>query len=171
MSSRVGRAPPVPPARGRWPATATRQGTPRPRKNTPIRTRLPGPFLGATSTAATPAGSSIPPKWSAKPCAATSTFPGARDSAESRPKDRGLPLVGQQQRDQVARGSSTGGGNRLETVAFGTCVGRRARQLGDHHAAAAIAEILGLCVTLRAVAQHGDGLSLQQRKVGVGVLW
>lgn len=64
--------------------------------------------------------------------------------------------------------SSTG--HRLEAVLLGQVVVRAAGPLADDHRAAAVAQVLGLGVALRAVAQDGDRLVLQQRQVGVGVV-
>ena len=63
-------------------------------------------------------------------------------------KDLRLPFVGQHERDDVAFGGRTGGGNRPEAVAHGALMTGHARQLGDDHAAPAIAQVLGLCAAL-----------------------
>ena len=63
-----------------------------------------------------------------------------------------------------------GGRDRLEAVLDGLLVVGRAGQLGHDHVAAAVAEVLGVGVALRAVAQDGDRLVLQQREVGVFVV-
>ena len=73
----------------------------------------------------------------------------------------GLPLVGQQQRDDVALPGRLGGGERPEAVLHRAVVAGRAGQFGHDHAAAAIAQVLRLGVALRAVAQDGDRLSAQ----------
>ena len=91
-------------------------------------------------------------------------------SHESRCETLGLALVGHQQRDDVALPGRLGGGDRLEAVSHRALVARRAGQLGDDHAAAAIAKVLRLGVALRAVAQDGDRLSAQQGQVGVVVV-
>ena len=82
-------------------------------------------------------------------------------------EDFGLKFVGQQHGDDVGPPGGLGGRNRLEAVLDRLLVIRRFRQFGHNHLAAAIAEVLRLGVALRAVAQNGDGLAGQQRKIGV----
>src|SRR3712207_9050232 len=55
------------------------------------------------------------------------------------------------------------------TTLFRSVIGS-AGPLADDHLAAAVAQVLGLSVPLGAVAQDGDGLVLEERKVGVGVV-
>ena len=81
-----------------------------------------------------------------------------------------LKLVGQQDRDDVGLLGGLGGRDRLKTVLHGLLVIGRAGQLGHDHLAAAVAEVLGVAMSLRAVAQDGDGLVLQQRDIGVFVV-
>ncbi len=54
--------------------------------------------------------------------------------------------------------------HRLEAVAHGQIVIRAAGPLADDHLAAAVAQILGLGVPLRTVAENGDRLALEQPK-------
>ena len=58
----------------------------------------------------------------------------------------------------------------LKSMAYGQVVIRAARPLADDHGAAAIAQVLGMGMALRAVAEDGDRLSLQQRQVGIFVV-
>ncbi len=59
---------------------------------------------------------------------------------------------------------------RLETVLDGQLVIGRAGQFGHDNLAAAVAKILRMGVSLRAVAQNGHRLVLQQRNIGVFVV-
>ena len=52
----------------------------------------------------------------------------------------------------------------------GQVVVGRAGQLADDDVAAAVAEVLGVGVALRAVAEDGDRLALQQGEIGVFVV-
>src|SRR5208283_5301110 len=57
-----------------------------------------------------------------------------------------------------------------EPVANGRLVVGRTGPLPDHDVASRVAQILGLGVSLAAVADDRDGLSLQQREIGVLVV-
>ncbi len=65
---------------------------------------------------------------------------------------------------------ASGDRNRRETVLDGQVAVGRARQLGHDHRAAAVAEVLGVGMALRAVAENGNRLVLQQGKVRVFVV-
>ena len=86
------------------------------------------------------------------------------------PKNLALNFVGQEDGDDVGLLGGLGGRDGLEPVLDGLLVIGRARQFGHDHVAAAVAEVLGVAVPLRAVAQNGDGLVLQQRDIGVFVV-
>ena len=58
-------------------------------------------------------------------------------------------------------------GKRLEAVLHGQIVVGRSRPLCHDHPATAVAEVLGMGVSLRAVAQNGDRLPFQQGQIGV----
>ena len=73
-------------------------------------------------------------------------------------------------REDVGLLGGLGGRNRRETVLDGQVAVGRARQLGHDHRAAAVAEVLGVGVSLRAVAENGNRLVLQQGKVRVFVV-
>ncbi len=60
--------------------------------------------------------------------------------------------------------------HRLEAVALGQVVVRAARPLADDHRAAAVAQVLGLGVALRAVAEDGNRLAFEDREIGVVVV-
>ena len=85
-------------------------------------------------------------------------------------EDLALDFVGQEDGDDVGLFGGLGGRDGLETVLDGLLVVGRAGQFGHDHVAAAVAEVLGVAVPLRAVAQDGDRLVLQQRNVGVFVV-
>ena len=53
------------------------------------------------------------------------------------------------------------GRHRLETVALGQIVVRAAGPLADDHGAAAVAQVLGVGMSLRAIAENGDRLALE----------
>ena len=63
-----------------------------------------------------------------------------------------------------------GGAHRLEAVADGEVVVLAAGALADDDVDAAVAEVLGLGVALRAVADDGDGLAFEGGEVGVFVV-
>ena len=81
--------------------------------------------------------------------------------------DVALHFVGQQDVDQVALLGGFFGRDRLEAVALGQVVVGAAGPLADDDLAAAVAQVLGMGVPLRAVAEDGDRLVLEQRQVGV----
>ena len=85
-------------------------------------------------------------------------------------EDLALNFVGQEHGDDIGPLGRFGGRDGLETILDGLLVIGRAGQFGHDHIAAAIAEVLGVTVPLRAVAQDGDRLVLQQRDVGVFVV-
>ena len=66
----------------------------------------------------------------------------------------------------VASSAETG----LKAVADGQIVVRAAGPLADDHGTTAIAQVLGMGMPLRAVAQDGDRLALEERQVGVFVV-
>ena len=60
--------------------------------------------------------------------------------------------------------------HRSEAVADGKVIVRTAGALADDDVATAVAQVLGLSVSLAAVAQDGDGFVLEQGEIGVGVV-
>ena len=84
--------------------------------------------------------------------------------------DVALHFVGQQDVDEVGLLGGLVGRHRLEAVAHGQVVVRAAGPLADDHVAAAVAQVLGLGVPLRAVAEDGNRLALEQRQIGVFVV-
>ena len=87
-------------------------------------------------------------------------LPGFRLRLDVAAVDVALHFVGQQDVDQVGLLGGLVGRHRLEAVAHGQVVVRAARPLADDHVAAAVAQVLGLGVPLRAVAEDGDRLVL-----------
>jgi len=79
-------------------------------------------------------------------------------------EDLALELVGQEDGDDVGLLRGLGNRDRLKTVLDGLLVVGRAGQFSHDDVAAAIAEVLRVAVPLRAVAQDGDGLVLQQER-------
>ncbi len=84
--------------------------------------------------------------------------------------DVSLHLVGQQHVDDVGLARGLFGRQRLEAVAHGQVVVGAARALADDHGAAAVAQVLGVGMALRAVAQDGDRLALECRQIGIFVV-
>ena len=60
--------------------------------------------------------------------------------------------------------------HRFEAVADGQVVVFAAGPLADDDVAAAVAQVLGLGVALRAVAEDGDRFAFERRKIGVVVV-
>ena len=87
-----------------------RQGTPPPATNS-LRTRWPGP-LGATSSASTPAGGLMKPKWMLKPCEHMRMLPGFRFGSISFSVEVALQLVGDEDVDDVGLLGGVGGADR-----------------------------------------------------------
>ena len=81
-----------------------------------------------------------------------------------------LELVGDEDVDDVASFGGVGGAHRLEAVADGEVVVLAAGALANDDLHAGIPEVLGVGVTLRAVADDGDGLALEMIEVGVLVV-
>jgi hypothetical protein len=81
-----------------------------------------------------------------------------------------LMLVGGQDHDHIGPGD--GLLNRLdrETGISGLGGGGRAGAQTDHHRDAGVAQIIGMGMALRAVADDGDLLALDEREVGVFVV-
>ena len=94
-------------------------------------------------------------------------LPGFRLWLDRLAVDVSLHFVGQQDVDQVALLGGFFGADRLEAMALGQVVVGAARPLADDDLAAAVAEVLGMGVALRAVADDGDRLVFEQRQVGV----
>ena len=85
-------------------------------------------------------------------------------------EDVALQLVGQEDRNDVGLLRGLRDRDRRETVLDGQVAVGRARQLGHDHRAAAVAEVLGVGMALRTVAENGNRLVLQQGKVRVFVV-
>ena len=81
-----------------------------------------------------------------------------------------MELVGDEDVDDVGLLGGVGGAHRLEAVADGEVVVLAAGPLADDDVDAAVAEVLGLGVALRAVADDGDGLAFEGGEVGVFVV-
>ena len=81
-----------------------------------------------------------------------------------------LQLVGDEDVDDVGGLGGVGGAHRLEAVADRQVVVLAAGALADDDVDAGVAEVLGLGVALRAVADDGDGLAGEGVHVGVFVV-
>ena len=81
-----------------------------------------------------------------------------------------LQLVGDENVDHVGGLGGVGGAHRLEAVTDRQVVVLAAGALADDDVDARVAEVLGLSVALRAVADDGDGLAGQGIHVGVLVV-
>ena len=81
-----------------------------------------------------------------------------------------LQLVGDEDVDDVGLLGGVGGAHRLEAVADGEVVVLAAGALADDDVDAAVAQVLGLGVALRAVADDGDRLAFEGGEVGVFVV-
>ena len=81
-----------------------------------------------------------------------------------------LELIRHEDIDQIARLGRLGGCHRFKPVADRLLVIRRTLQLRDDHVAAAVAQVLGLCVSLATVPDDGDRFFFQMRKVSVVVV-
>ena len=81
-----------------------------------------------------------------------------------------LQLVGEEDVDHVSLLDGVLDAERLEAMAFGELIVGSAGSLGHNHLEAAITEVLGLGVPLRAVADDGDGLAGEVLEIGVGVV-
>ena len=119
--------------------------------------------MGATSAQFDPLGRDDLSEVDVKPVRAEEQIAGAEVRLDLARIDFGLDLIRQEDIHQVAGLGGFGGGNRLETVAHGGRVVRRARPLSDHDRASRVSQVLGLRVALTPIADHRDRLSLEQR--------
>ena len=81
-----------------------------------------------------------------------------------------LHVVGREHHDDVGGGRGVGDGVDLEAGVLHLGPAAGAGVEADDHVAAGVAQVEGVGVTLRAKADHGDLLVLEQVKVGVGVV-
>ena len=84
--------------------------------------------------------------------------------------DVALQFVGQEDVDDVGLLDGLLDAHRREAVALGKLVVGATRPLGHDDGQAAVAEVLGLGVSLRAIADDGDGLACKGLQVGVGIV-
>jgi hypothetical protein len=87
------------------------------------------------------------------------------------PVEPGLKLVGGEHHDHVGPAGRLGRGHDLETGGFRLPGGGRAgAERHAHVGGAAVLEVVGVGVTLAAVADHGDLLALDEIHIGVTVV-
>ena len=84
--------------------------------------------------------------------------------------DVSLHFIGQQNVNEIGLLDRIGNRQRLEAVADGEVVIRTARALADDDVTTAVSQVLGLSVSLAAIAQDGDDFVLEEGEVGVGVV-
>ena len=128
-----------------------------------------GPF-GATSSASTPAGGLTKPKWMLKPWRAHEDVARLQVRLDFVFVEVALEFIGDEDVDDVGLLGGVGRAHGLEAVADGEVVVLAARALADDDVDAAIAQVLGLGVALRAVADDRDRLAFEGRHVGVFVV-
>ena len=105
-----------------------------------------------------------------KPCAKASVLPGVSLSLMLVAVDAALVLVGREDHDDVGPLGGVGDGLDLEALLLGLLGRLRAVLEGDDDLDARVAQVLGVGVALRAVADDRDLLALDERQVGVGVV-
>ncbi len=84
--------------------------------------------------------------------------------------DVGLNFIRQEDVDEITCMGRVGGRHRFEPITHRRLVVRRARPLTDDDLTARIAQVLGLGMSLAAVADHRDRLAFEQREVGILVV-
>ncbi len=82
----------------------------------------------------------------------------------------GLVFIRQQNHDQVSLFGCFSGGNRFKTVFLGQCIVGAAGALPDNDINPGIPQILGMSMALAAIAENGDGLAFEHRKVGILII-
>ncbi len=83
----------------------------------------------------------------------------------------GLQLVGGQDHDHIGPGSGLGGGHDLQALAFGLLDGGRAGAQGDRDVGhAGVAQVQDMGMALRAVADNGNLLGLDQVQIGIAIV-
>ena len=145
-----------------------RHGTPPPATNS-LRTRWPGPF-GATSSASCAFGRLDEAEVDVEAVRAHQDRARLQVRLDFLFVEVALQLIGDEDVDDVGLLGGVGGADGLEAVADGEVVVLAAGALADDDVDAAVAEVLGLGVALRAVADDGDRLALEGGEVGVFVV-
>ncbi len=118
----------------------------------------------------TSAGGTIWLKWMLKPWANMSVMPAFRLGADVALVEARLHVVRHQHHDGVGVLGGLGRAEHLEAGLLGARRVGRARQVADDHAHAAVAQVLGVSVSLAAEADDGDRLAADQAEVGVIVV-